>query len=63
MLRTLILLFLLIIALLSRPWFRRWLLTNYGERNWRTLKINFVIVLILYFLVSLVISLFKYNIF
>lgn len=61
MLRTLILLLLLIIVLVSRPWFRSWLLSNYGERNWRTFKINLVIVVILYFLVSLVISLFKYK--
>lgn len=59
--RTLLLLLLLIIALLTRPWVRNRLLQRYGAGSWRTLKQNLVIVLILYFLVSLGVTLYKYG--
>lgn len=61
MLRALLLLLLIMIALLSVPGVRRRLTTAYGQRNWREFKRNLGLALLLYFLLSLVVTVYKYG--
>lgn len=62
MIRLLLLLLLIVVALFTIPATRRRLLKAYGERNWRELRQNLLWALVAYFLISLVVTLYKYDI-
>ena len=62
MLRVLFLFLALIGVLLCIPAVRARVRRAYGERNWRELKQHLALALALYFLISLVVTLYKYNV-
>lgn len=61
MIRLFLLLLLIVVALFTIPATRRRLLKAYGERNWRELRQNLYWALAVYFLISLVVTFYKYD--
>jgi uncharacterized BrkB/YihY/UPF0761 family membrane protein len=61
MFRALLLFLALLILLLCVPAVRRRLVRAYGERDWRELKQSLGIALLLYFLLTVVVTLYKYT--
>jgi hypothetical protein len=61
MFRALLLFLALLVLLLCVPAIRRRLIRAYGERDWRELKQSLVIALVLYFLLTVLVTLYKYT--
>ncbi len=61
MLRALLLFLAIVVLLLCLPAVRRRLRRAYGERDWRELKQHLMIALLLYFLLSVVVTVYKYG--
>jgi cell division protein FtsW (lipid II flippase) len=62
MIRLLLLLLLIIVAIMTIPATRRRVLKAYGEGNWRELRQNLFWALVAYFILSVVVTLYKYHI-
>ncbi len=62
MLRLLLLFVLIIVAIVTIPATRRRVLKALGEGNWRELRQNLFWALVAYFILSLVVTLYKYDV-
>ena len=62
MIRLLLFWLLIVVAVLTIPATRRRLLKAYGERNWAELRQSLVWALLAYFVLSIIITLYKYDI-